>query len=831
MHSDPDVATSREAERLAALELYLSRVDAIKHLGQVAILQEGSHDVLADVQPRDYQLDAWAAINEARGLGADRALVHMATGLGKTTVAVVDALSYLYEASQENRPIRVCFACHQNSILDQAADRFDMFTGGNLEKGFINRGNDQANAPLVFATMQSLHNRLDDLPPDHFDFIIYDEAHHSQADTFKEVVEYFKPDFQLALTATPNRMDSKEIRDLFGEEVYVKSLEDALTEGHLADVEYHIMVDEAMKKVVDSNFDPKTIKEVMELLDNKSRTEEIARQIIDEQNRLGLAEAKTIIFCDSIEQAEEMAALLNGRSYHSRLSPSEQASTLDQFRSNGLKVITTRDMFNEGVDIPDARLVVFLRATGSRTVFEQQLGRGLRQAPGKDKVTVLDFVGNIERLELIAELAERLETAREGTAREGSGLIIHAAHGDFDFEKITVDLLAKLEILRGRYIKWSELSDEEIILKALELSPDKPLDVDQISMLSKNRLFPHVGTITRRFSSMRDFQEKCGFKIFSKLTEQELIAEALRISPDKPLTLRDVTRLSSEGLFVGSGYITKHFGSMTDFQRRCGFEVGEAWVKTKYHDMENEELIAEALRISPDKPLSAEDIKYLSKTGNFIGLGGLRSRFGSLANFKKACGFEDPKLERAEITAEEIIDEALLISPDKPLTFSVIRKLSQEGKFYSNHTIVEIFGSLGEFKKACGFEASKKIDFKTESNEDLIERAVSLSPDKPLSQKDINKLSQQGVFVSAPTIASRFGSIREFHAACGFKVVDFGKMSNEEIIMEALRISPDKPLAQREVNEYSRNGIFISWPTIIARFGSIENFRKLTWTD
>ena len=399
-----------------------------KFVGQTALqlslenhnVQTGS-EVLDEFEARPYQIEAWEALRASRQAGDSSGLVHLATGLGKTTVGVIDALRFIEEFNEGRDPEdfampKILFAVHQKEILDQAAERFKAFAP-LIAQGQYADGQKNKSQPITFATMQSLHQNLESFNPEEFDYIIYDEAHHAQAETFNQVVEHFTPTYQLALTATPDRMDGLDIRKLFGNEIYKKDLAQALTEGWLADVDYHIRFDVAVKEAMEGGFEGSTLKELEGLLKNESRNSIIAEHIRDQIIELGLQNAKTILFCQTIDHAEDMASLLGGKAYHSEVGKEDRKKILKNFRSGGVNLITTRDMFNEGVDIPDARLVVFLRSTGSKTIFEQQLGRGLRKAKGKDTVTVLDFVANIERLEHLRDLTSDVREQEGATVQ------------------------------------------------------------------------------------------------------------------------------------------------------------------------------------------------------------------------------------------------------------------------------------------------------------------------------------------------------------------------------------------------------------------------------
>jgi superfamily II DNA or RNA helicase len=435
-------------------------------LASVGFTDSKTGAIKPEFEVREYQLDAWGALWDARQAGADRGLIHLATGLGKTSVGVFDAMRFREEfKAQHGRNPKIMFTVHQNDILSQAAERFQAFIP-EASIGFYNGGEKNLVSDITFATLQSLRANIGQLDPKTFDYIINDEVHHAKAHTYEEVIKHFKPAFRLGLTATPNRADEKDIRELYGIELYSMSLSEALAEGWLASPDYHIVFDDAVKEAMQSGFQADSLRSLQELFSVQPRNDVIANNIKEEMEKIGLefGSVKTIVFCQNIEHAEEMAELLSGKAYHSQVDRNSRLQIFNEFKKGDLQVITTRDMFNEGVDVPDARLLVFLRSTSSQTIFEQQLGRGLRKAANKDRVSILDFVANVERIAMVQELAENaagrgnntgeLSGTQGGDGESGvvieddsddlnNGLVIHTHHGDFDFDKMTVDLLDK----------------------------------------------------------------------------------------------------------------------------------------------------------------------------------------------------------------------------------------------------------------------------------------------------------------------------------------------------------------------------------------------------
>lgn len=399
------------------------------------------------IEKRDYQVECLNKIKKHRDGGAKSALINLATGLGKTFIAVQDVEQFIKDSGRVG--VRVLFCAHIRDILEEAKDEFARAL---------------PNVTVDFKTIQSLYRNLDKIKSSKYDYIIYDEAHHGMADTHKKVIKHFKPKFKLGLTATPYRADGLDISDLFGEVVYSMSLPEGLVKGYLAGLDYQVVFDQSVREAIMKDFNPTSVVELRKLMNVTPRNEEIVKNILEEKERIGLSGVQTIVFCQSVKHAQEMAILLRGKAYYSDLSRSAKERIFNDFRMGLLETICTVDMFNEGVNIPEARLLVFLRSTSSRTVFLQQLGRGLRKIKGKDKVSVLDFAANIERLENIEQLAQ-------GTVLEGLGGVLGTDNSpsrfsnySFVFSKHVMEVMAKLHLLTETippdYISLAEISSK-----------------------------------------------------------------------------------------------------------------------------------------------------------------------------------------------------------------------------------------------------------------------------------------------------------------------------------------------------------------------------------
>lgn len=362
------------------------------------------------IEARQFQIDAWNAIADHRALGNHEALLYMATGLGKTTVVAGDIANFTDERRMDGKPApRVLFLAHQIPLLDQAQERLGTLLpdlSSTLMKAgtVVNR-----DADITFATLQSMSNQKEEYTPDYFSYVIVDESHHAMASSFLQTIKYFKPEFRLGVTATPFRTDEQNLAGMFGETVYTKTLVDAIAEELLVSPSYTIVSDEIVRNAISSDF--ASLKDLNTAVFHERRNSEIARIIREAQDEI--KDSRAIIFTGSISYAEEIAKLLPGaKTFHSGMNEEDQVKNLTDFRSGELSTIVTVDKFNEGVDVPEANLAVFLRSTGSRTVFEQQLGRVLRPSDGKEKTHVLDFVGTAERLKMLYDLSQDIKQRR-----------------------------------------------------------------------------------------------------------------------------------------------------------------------------------------------------------------------------------------------------------------------------------------------------------------------------------------------------------------------------------------------------------------------------------
>lgn len=369
----------------------LEALKAEKHISNL----EGDYSF--DIRPFSYQqeiLDKLSAERQIRNHFKN--LVVAATGTGKTVISAFDYKRF----KQENSHARLLFVAHRKEILKQSIKCFrgvlhdanfgELFFGGTTPNSLDN----------LFISIETFNSQELDkkTSSDFYDFIIIDEFHHAAAPTYQRLLEYYKPKILLGLTATPERMDGKNVLSYFDNRIAAEiRLPEAIDRKLLCPFHYFGITDEVDLQSVKwsrGGYDKTALSNVY--TGNDLRVililEQLKKYIADMEKVKGLG------FCVSKEHAKYMAQRFNKSNIPSIAltadsDKNERDSAQAKIAAGDLKFIFTVDLYNEGVDIPSINTVMFLRPTESLTVFLQQLGRGLRLCDGKDCLTVLDFIG------------------------------------------------------------------------------------------------------------------------------------------------------------------------------------------------------------------------------------------------------------------------------------------------------------------------------------------------------------------------------------------------------------------------------------------------------
>ena len=400
--------------------------------------EESKEDKVINIfEPRGAQIEALYSLDKSREEGFDKGLVVAATGIGKTYLAAFDSAKYQ----------RILFVAHREEIIKQAAQSFKNVRNSD-DIGFFYANQKDTNNSFIFALVQTLgkDEYLNEkyFARDYFDYIVVDEFHHAVSNNYNKIINYFTPKFLLGLTATPERLDSKDVFALCDYNmVYEVRLKDAINKGWLVPFKYYGIYDETVNyEDIDYKYGKYDDKQLEEALMLNKRGELILNhyQKYNSQRAMG--------FCSSRHHAEYMAKVFNENKVSAAAVYSgergeyseERDIALAKLTSGELKVIFSVDMFNEGLDVPQIDMVMFLRPTQSPTIFLQQLGRGLRKAKDKKCLNVLDFIGNYKKANLVPFLLSGKEysAAECKKNKQGDYEFPEECIVDFDFRIIDI---------------------------------------------------------------------------------------------------------------------------------------------------------------------------------------------------------------------------------------------------------------------------------------------------------------------------------------------------------------------------------------------------------
>ena len=392
-------------------------------------------------EPRGVQIEALCSLENTRAEGARRALVQAATGVGKTYLSAFDSKKYE----------RVLFVAHREEILKQAAESFKNVRNSD-DYGFFDGESKCTDKSVIFASVATLgrdeylNNKY--FASDYFNYIVIDEFHHAINDQYQRIVNYFNPQFLLGLTATPERMDGRNIYEICDYNVpYEISLKEAINKGMLVPFHYYGIFDDtdySKLHIVRGRYDEKELNETY--IGNVHRYELIYKYYCKYGSRQALG------FCCSKEHAREMAKEFSSRGIPSVAVFSDASGeytekrnvAIQKLKNGEIRVIFSVDMFNEGVDITSVDMVMFLRPTESPIVFLQQLGRGLRKCRGKEFLNVLDFIGNYEKAGRVRFLLEG-KSSTHGEVYHPSDRLLFPDDCLVDFDMKLIDLFAKMD--------------------------------------------------------------------------------------------------------------------------------------------------------------------------------------------------------------------------------------------------------------------------------------------------------------------------------------------------------------------------------------------------
>ena len=514
--------------------------------------------------PNKMQVEALSSIEKLRQNEQTKALLISATGTGKTYLSAF--------AVQKAKPRKLLFLVHREQILKQAANTFKRVLG-DVSIGFLSGTHKDFSAPYLFSTisMMAKDDILSQFTPTYFDYIIIDETHRAGAKSYRKILNYFKPQFLLGMTATPNRSDGFDIYKLFDYNIaYEIHLKEAMQENMLCPFHYF--------GITDITIDNQEIDDISSF--NLLTSDERVEHIIKKAQFYGYSgeRVKGLIFCRNIEEAHLLSQKFNEKGFYTTTLCGEDSqetrenalSRLEQSnRQNGLDYIFTVDIMNEGIDIPAVNQIIMLRPTKSSIIFVQQMGRGLRKYPDKDYVVILDFIGNYQNnfmipIALFGDTSYNKDTIRRYVA-EGNRLLPGCSTINFD-EISRHRIYAAID--SARLSDSALLKNEYLNLKQKLGHIPKIEDFSKFGSISITKFFDKFGSYHNFLQKYdKDYtirlspaQEEILSFICHRFAKGKRIFEilALQILLDNPINLLKQMQISLEKIY---------HHSLTDFEK------------------------------------------------------------------------------------------------------------------------------------------------------------------------------------------------------------------------------------------------------------------------
>lgn len=435
---------------------------------------------------RPYQIkcvdDVFGRLAESRST-----LAVLATGLGKTVIFNEAVRRWL---EQTGRPALV--VVHRNELADQAIRKLrallgDHVVGKEMAGDWAVEAGPLANR-VVVASVQTLtasdDRRLRRFAPDHFGLLVFDEAHHSVAATWKRVADYFATAKLLGVTATPNRADELALGQIFESTAFTYPVVDAINDGWLVPVRQQaVLVDELDFSNVKTNIKGDLSEgELDAILREESMVHKLVKPTLDI-----VGDMPTLFFCAGVGQAAKTAEVINRYKPHSaefisgETPRDERQRIVAAYCAGEIQFLANCMVFTEGFDAPATAAVVMGRPTKSMPLYQQVIGRATRPLEGvvdrddlrpacraearrvairdssKPSCLVLDFVGNSGRHKLVTALdvlggkfGEPVrEYARKTQEEEGE-----AAQTDEALERASDELdLLRVDAMRRKRVK------------------------------------------------------------------------------------------------------------------------------------------------------------------------------------------------------------------------------------------------------------------------------------------------------------------------------------------------------------------------------------------
>lgn len=465
---------------------------------------------------RPYQEAARRAVESEWEQGRRRTLLVLPTGTGKTVVFANVAKDVVDAGG------RVLVLAHRGELLQQASDKLRAATGlgSSLEKAESTSLGEWFRVTVGSVQTMCRPKRLAQFPPDWFDAVIVDEAHHALSDSYQTVLGHFPEANVLGVTATPDRADRRSLGQYFDSLAYEYSLPHAIRDGYLCPIEAQTVpleIDLGGVRVQSGDFAAG---------DLGTALDPYLERIADEMLAAGCLERRTVVFLPLVATSRKFRGILEARGFRAAEvngESADRAEVLAAFDRGEYDVLCNSMLLTEGWDCPAVDCIVVLRATKSRALYCQMIGRGTRLSPetGKERLLLLDFLWMTERHELcrpaslIAQDAEVAAAMTERIAEAGCPMDIEEAE-----EQAKADVVAQreerlaeeLKAMRTRKRKLVDPLQFEMSISAEDLTgyvptfswETAPASDKQLAALEKFGIFPDAVECAGKASLLLD---------------------------------------------------------------------------------------------------------------------------------------------------------------------------------------------------------------------------------------------------------------------------------------------------------------------------------------
>ncbi|KST48203.1 DEAD/DEAH box helicase [Enterococcus faecium] len=423
------------------------------------------------MQLRLYQQEARAAIQKEWTDGKKKTLLVLPTGCGKTIV-----FSKVIE-DRVRKGERVLVLAHRGELLDQASDKLQKSTGLKTATEKAEQTSLGSFFRVVVGSVQTLQQekRLSKFPPDFFDTIVVDEAHHCISNGYQRVLKHFEEANVLGVTATPDRGDMRNLGSYFESLAYEYTLPKAIKEGYLTPIKaltIPLKLDLSTVKQQSGDFSTRDLGTALD-----PYLENIADEMIKH-----CSDRKTVVFLPLVKTSQKFKDILNERGFRAAEvngSSDDRAEILEDFENDKYNVLCNSMLLTEGWDCPSVNCIVVLRPTKVRSLYSQMVGRGTRLFEGKTELLLLDFLWHTERHELchpahlIASSDEIARKMTENIEESGQAVDLESAETQAESDVLAEreEALAKqLAEMRRRKQKLVDPLQFEMSIQAEDLS-------------------------------------------------------------------------------------------------------------------------------------------------------------------------------------------------------------------------------------------------------------------------------------------------------------------------------------------------------------------------